>query len=273
MNKPTTTTIIDASVGAIGAGARGAFTLIELLVTMATISLLLGVLLPSLGRARESARSAVCGSNLRQLFTANDFYQTEHAGRLVAGAPNFRKNLHRWHGVRESLQQPFDPARGPLRNYLGADGRVKECPSFEAERKGFESGCGGYGYNNAYLGRETLPAGTGLLAVKSDLRGVRIDAIAKPIETIMFTDAAFAESALIEYSFAEPRFLPEWGGRADPSIHFRHLDTANVLWTDGHVSAETLSYTRSSGLYPSDPEDLNIGWFGRTDDNRLFDLE
>lgn len=273
MNRSRHPAVIARGVCTAPVGVRSAFTLIELLVTMATISLLLGVLLPSLGRARESARSAVCGSNLRQLFTANDFYQTEHAGRLVAGAPNFRKNLRRWHGVRDSLQQAFDPARGPLRNYLGADGRVKECPTFEPERTGFESGCGGYGYNNAYLGREMYPAGDGKQVVKSDERGVRVDAIATPIETIMFTDAAFAESALIEYSFAEPRFLPEWGGRADPSIHFRHLGAANVLWADGHVSGETLAFTRSSGLYPADPEHLNIGWFGNSDDNRLFDLE
>lgn len=253
--------------------APRAFTLIELLVTMATLSLLLGVLLPSLGRARESARAAVCGFNLRQLFTANDFYQTERVGRLVAGAPNFRKNLHRWHGVRDSLQQPFDPVRGPLRDYLGADGRVKECPSFEPKKKGFESGCGGYGYNSAYLGRETYPAEPGRHVVKSDLRGAPIDAIATPTDTIMFTDAAFAGAALIEYSFTEPRFLPEWGGRADPSIHFRHLETANVLWADGHASSEAFRFTRSSGLYPADPEDLNIGWFGQRDDNSLFDLE
>jgi prepilin-type N-terminal cleavage/methylation domain-containing protein/prepilin-type processing-associated H-X9-DG protein len=71
---------------------RCGFTLIELLVVVALIALLVAILLPSLAKAKESARRTVCKANMRQMATGIRCYMEDNK----AVWPNAVRGSGRW---------------------------------------------------------------------------------------------------------------------------------------------------------------------------------
>jgi len=267
---------------------KEAFTLIELLVVISIIALLTAILMPALGAARSGSRALACKSNLRQLVIANTGYATENDGFYVPAASDMWDNagLHRWHGKRDALDEPFDPLRGPLIAYL-SDGRTKECPlrvdfvTGQDWNTNFEQGCGGYGYNMTYIGSRTAQIAAGGVRAWKDSYAMtaRMTEIAAPAQTLMFADTAMAndQKSLIEYSFAEPPFTV-YNGRPvtdfymSPSIHFRHRDQANVGWADGHIEPRQMTGSGDKNAYGVNPGDFGLGWF-KPLNNMPFDLQ
>jgi type II secretory pathway pseudopilin PulG len=62
-----------------------AFTLIELLVVISIIVLLMGILLPYLGQAREQSRRAACMANLRSIGQSIYIYANDNDDKLIPG--------------------------------------------------------------------------------------------------------------------------------------------------------------------------------------------
>ncbi len=171
---------------------------------------------------------------------------------------------------------PFDFETSPLKPYLQI-AAIKQCPSFVFVEGpvGFERACGGYGYNNSFLGSGTgIPelASLPLPTPEFETRVVNIPALAAQVhnaaDKIAFADTAIANPTLIEYSFVEPP-LDADGNPTSPSIHFRHTGKANVAWADGHVGSESMTWTYPTNVYGADNAKMRLGFFGPRD-NTLF---
>jgi len=101
----------------IAPARRPAFTLIELLVVIAIIAILASLLLPVLGRAKETARATACANNLRQFSQAAAMYTFDNKGSL----PYFLSWLH-------AEQGSTDLGTGQLYPYLKSR-QVYLCPT------------------------------------------------------------------------------------------------------------------------------------------------
>lgn len=64
---------------------RHGFSLVELLTVIGIIAILLGLLMPALNRARESAKQVQCQANLRTMFNAAQIHSHDHYGYLPIG--------------------------------------------------------------------------------------------------------------------------------------------------------------------------------------------
>ena len=89
------------------------FTLIELLVVIAIVGILASLIVPALGKARESARRAKCANNLRQHGIAWHIYVSDHDDCLAV-----TNNLY-FGGKKGSTSVGFEDR--PLNQYLDVD--------------------------------------------------------------------------------------------------------------------------------------------------------
>lgn len=124
------------------------FTLVELLVVVAVIGVLAGLLLPAVGRAKESGRTATCMNNVRQIGLSVHVYTADF--ELYPVESLFMANrVHFWFEM--------------IRSYASAPWprEIFKCPSYRLASSlhpvelggGFIEGTGpfgSYGYNSSF---------------------------------------------------------------------------------------------------------------------------
>ncbi|HAB19749.1 MAG TPA: type II secretion system protein [Verrucomicrobiota bacterium] len=120
-------------------GSRG-FTLIELLVVVAIIAILAGLLLPTLGRARQKSEGIKCLNNHRQLTLAWLMYAGDNQERLLAASPGSVAQgqdtpawMNGWLDTRPDNRSNWDVTydiyASPLWPYCGGAAGIFKCPA------------------------------------------------------------------------------------------------------------------------------------------------
>lgn len=99
---------------------KKAFTIIELLVVISIIALLISILLPALGKAREASKNTLCLNNLKQIGLVQQIYLKANKDTYGNAGANYI--------VADS---EFSMARWPIQftKFYGLGGRSMICPT------------------------------------------------------------------------------------------------------------------------------------------------
>lgn len=208
-----------ASVAATFYGER--FTLVELLVVIAIIAVLMTILLPSLNKAKETAKLSVCTSNLKQFGVAASMYSGDYEGYLAVGNA---ADKPRWQDI---LGDYVAPGRGFVKP-MSEPGNIWTCP--ENPEGEFFGNSPSYSTTNAHM----TPTEFGITPLK-------LTAFKCPSVKVHLFEADHWNTRLTFF------YAQELGGR----LRYRHRRRCNIAFVDGHIKAygyPPLPFVKDSAL-------------------------
>lgn len=205
---------------------RDSFTLIELLVVVAIIAILAALLLPALKSARDSAKSAQCMNNLRQIGVAGLMYVDESGGKLPS----------RWtqYPTDNPVMQCWSSRLYPYLNlgsYAWVYDSEKIRPVFRCPSQPRTTNLGG--------SIDTLYGFNGFLGASWPNEPIAVSSVGRPAATVLFVDAGRDPAD-------RPYYVP---GSPTNQTGYYHRNRANVFFVDGHAASykiEELAQSSSS---------------------------
>ncbi|MFP3937377.1 MAG: type II secretion system protein [Phycisphaerae bacterium] len=211
------------------------FTLIELLVVIAIIALLMSILMPALGRARQMARGVKCLTNLHNLGVAMAQYHSDNRDYFWACADE-EFQVYFW----GENADPVDTDASAFMGHVG-DPQNLLCPEMPwgtyVPEGAVNEPTTTYGYNAWSLD----PAFWYRTGENGEvLPRKRSTQVPRPSELFVLADSAVyntwtAGGVLQNTCSLDPPQLP-WGANDYPTTHFRHDGRAHALCADGHAA-------------------------------------
>jgi len=242
---------------------KRAFTLIELLVVLAVMALLSAILVPSLARARDAARSVACLSNLRQMGMAATTYVAGNSNHfpsayITSFAPTAFTSANWDFTVTTTFSPPATNITPGLLWQGSGNMKVQQCPAYVAASADPYTG---YNYNTSYVGRGSGESVTDPASILD---------LTHPQTTALFGDGQYAggTNKFMRSPFASP-YDGSFAGRSAGTQGFRHQGKTNILFADDHGEPLSTPFTTT---YSFDQPNIAPGTGFLSADNALYQL-